>query len=224
MLITTENEIRAKKSFSELIEPSNSNGEFKCVRIEKREERKGQDREDAIDFFSDYPADTNYVFDARAIELLSKGLENLAKKTGEGEFLAYLQRSDMYERLEDRFLEVSEQVNRMRVFAKGLSPETMENIDFVPIFHKELERFWIILFASDKANGVLICRQANDEEIFEKKLFTGFYSFNPFLVHSIKRGLLLVPVGLDGVVENWKNGLEMPSLSEDQINDYLARA
>jgi hypothetical protein len=110
----------------------------------------------------------------------------------------------------------------VRVWASGPAPARPGNIDFIPIFRPELAKYWVVLFCSPQAHAVLVCRQVNDAKVFSKKIFAGFYSFNPFLVESIRRHFNLMSCGLDGMVREWERQFQMPSISLQDINNLLA--
>ena len=110
----------------------------------------------------------------------------------------------------------------VRVWADGEPPARIRSIDFVPIFHPELSRYWVVLFESLETHAVLFCKQANGSRDFSRKVFSGFYSFNPFLVRCIRRRFSLLAAGVDGVVNHFERNFAPLMPDQDALSDVDA--
>lgn len=165
--------------------------------------------------------DITHVFNNEAMLAISHAIEDLAAEVREGELLSTFQKIENFLDQRKRYAGLARDLDAVRVWASGRPPARAGKIDFVPIFRKELQRYWVVLFASPRAHAVLVCRQANEAEHFDDKVFTGFYSFNPFLVESIRRHFNLISCGLDGLVAGWERDFQMPSISLQDIRRLL---
>ncbi len=149
-------------------------------------------------------SDVTHLFNHEAMLAASHAIEDLARDTGCGELIATFQRVENFHPQRDRYLKIAREVDAVRVWAEGEPPDRTSSIDFIPIFHPLLSRYWVVLFESAEIHAVLFCKQANDSREFSRKIFSGFYSFNPFLVRCIRRRFSLLAAGVDGVVAHFE--------------------
>ena len=149
-------------------------------------------------------SDVTHLFNHEAMLAASHAIEDLARDTGCGELVATFQRIENFQNQKDRYLKIAGQIDAVRVWAEGEPPSRASSIDFVPIFHPLLARYWVVLFESPDVHAVLFCKQANDAQEFARKIFSGFYSFNPFLVRCIRRRFSLLAAGVDGVLAHFE--------------------
>ncbi len=162
--------------------------------------------------------DIIHLFNNEAMLAISHAIEDLAGEVREGELITTFQKIENFMHQKDRYVSLSKDLDAVRVWADGEPPKRCGNIDFIPIFRPDIARYWVVLFASPRASAVLICRQVNNTDDFASKVFAGFYSFNPFLVESIRRNFNLVSCGLDGVVHRWEKEMRLPSISMSDVN------
>ena len=149
-------------------------------------------------------SDVTHLFNHEAMLAASHAIEDLARDTGCGELIATFQRMENFAPQRERYLQIAGKIDAVRVWAEGEPPGRTSAIDFVPIFHPLLARYWVVLFESTDIHAVLFCKQANDDQQFARKIFSGFYSFNPFLVRCIRRRFSLLAAGVDGVVSHFE--------------------
>lgn len=163
------------------------------------------------------PSDITHVFNNEAMLAISHAIEDLASDTGEGDLFSTFQKMENFEYQKKRYLALANDLDAVRVWAEGQPPKRCGKIDFVPILHKDLKRYWIVLFNSKNVHAALICKQVNRKMNFQDKAFVGFYTFNPFLVESIRRELNLVSCGLSSIIHQWEKELDLHSLSLNEI-------
>lgn len=162
--------------------------------------------------------DITHVYNNEAMLAISHAIEDLASETREGELISTFQELKNFMPQKKRYVGLARDLDAVRVWGNGPIPAACRGVDFIPIFRPELLRYWMVLFASRETNAVLLCRQVDDSSEFQKKVFAGFYSFNPFLVESVKRNFNLMSVGLDKLISQWESDLDIPNISLTAIN------
>jgi hypothetical protein len=164
-------------------------------------------------------SDVTHLFNHEAMLAASHAIEDLAHDVGSGELIATFQRMENFTHQRERYLKIAAQIDIVRVWAEGEPPSRTSSIDFVPIFHPLLTKYWVVLFESREIHAVLFCKQANETEEFGRKIFSGFYSFNPFLVRCIRRRFSLLAAGVDGVVSHFERNFAPFMPNEDALSD-----
>jgi hypothetical protein len=149
-------------------------------------------------------SDVTHLFNHEAMLAASHAIEDLARDTGSGELIATFQRVENFTPQAKRYQKIATAIDAVRVWAEGEPPTRASSIDFIPIFHPLLSRYWVVLFESPDVQAVLFCKQANHAQEFARKIFSGFYSFNPFLVRCIRRRFSLLAAGVDGVLAHFE--------------------
>jgi len=167
-------------------------------------------------------SDVTHLFNHDAMLAASHAIEDLARDTGYGELIATFQRIENFAPQRSRYLEIAEEIDAVRVWAEGEPPGRTASIDFVPIFHPLLSKYWVVLFESHDVHAVLFCKQANEAREFGRKVFSGFYSFNPFLVRCIRRRFSLLAAGVDGVVAHFERNFGPMMPDGDALADIDA--
>ena len=167
-------------------------------------------------------SNVTHLFNHEAMLAASHAIEDLARDTGCGELIATFQRIENFVPQRDRYLQIAGQIDAVRVWAEGDPPHRTSAIDFIPIFHPLLSRYWVVLFESADIHAVLFCKQANDAQEFARKIFSGFYSFNPFLVRCIRRRFSLLAAGVDGVVAHFERNFGPMMPDGDALADIDA--
>ncbi len=167
-------------------------------------------------------SNVTHLFNHEAMLAASHAIEDLARDTGCGELIATFQRIENFVPQRDRYLQIAGQIDAVRVWAEGDPPHRTSAIDFIPIFHPLLSRYWVVLFESADIHAVLFCKQANDAQEFARKIFSGFYSFNPFLVRCIRRRFSLLAAGVDGVVSHFERNFGPMMPDGDALADIDA--
>jgi hypothetical protein len=168
--------------------------------------------------------DITHVYNNEAMLAISHAIEDLASETRQGELISTFQELANFQPQKKRYQGLAKDLDAVRVWGNGAIPSGCPGVDFIPIFRPELLRYWMVLFASPDTHAVLLCRQINDSKDFRKKVFAGFYSFNPFLVESVKRHFNLMSVGLDKLIRQWEKDLAIPTISLSAINKLFKTA
>ncbi|NCZ95706.1 MAG: hypothetical protein EBZ44_00500 [Verrucomicrobia bacterium] len=167
-------------------------------------------------------SDVTHLFNHEAMLAASHAIEDLARDTGCGELISTFQRIENFAPQQDRYLEIAGEIDAVRVWAEGEPSRRTSTIDFIPIFHPLLARYWVVLFESPDIHAVLFCKQANHTQEFARKIFSGFYSFNPFLVRCIRRRFSLLAAGVDGVVAHFERNFAPLMPDQDALADVDA--
>lgn len=149
---------------------------------------------------------------------VSHAIEDLALDTSAGELIATFQHFDNFQYQENRYNTLAKKLDAVRVWGEGEPPKNSPQIDFIPIFHPELTRYWVVLFDSPDTHALLYCKQANQTTDPRRKVFSGFYSFNPFLVRCIRRRFGLLSCGIAGVVSHFERYFS-PQM-HNSLNDF----
>lgn len=219
MIAATRDESQTHKKFVRLLKPYLQ--EFNAQSCPVVPGKLGKDVVTLGELVQIPRSDLTHVFNNEAMLAISHAIEDLASEVREGELISTFQNLENFAPQKRRYLSLAQDLDAVRVWGSGTPPKRCGKIDFVPIFRPELSRYWLVLFASDVASAVLVCRQVNQASSFEKKLFAGFYSFNPFLVQSIRRQFNLMSCGLDAVVQRMERELNIPTLSLKDLSSYF---
>jgi Sensory domain in DIguanylate Cyclases and Two-component system len=166
-------------------------------------------------------SDLHHVMDADAVQAISHAIEDLAGDTREGELIATFQDFKNFLPHKKRYMSLAEDLDAVRVWGSGPVPRNCGKIDFVEANDERLLRYWLVLFDSEDARAVLLCKQVNRAEKFEDKKFIGFYSFNPYLVQSIRWRFNLLSSGLSRIISHWEKAYPFPDLKMRDIEKYL---
>ncbi len=219
MIAATRDETQTHKRFSRLLKPYLAESNAKSLPVAPGSHGRGVV---TLGELVQIPrSDLTHVFNNEAMLAISHAIEDLAAEVRDGELISTFQNLNNFAPQKRRYVGLSKDLDAVRVWGSGTPPKRCGKIDFVPIFRPELEKYWLVLFASDTASTVLVCRQINQASTFDKKLFSGFYSFNPFLVQSIRRQFNLMSCGLDAVVQKLERELNIPTLSLKELSSYF---
>lgn len=167
--------------------------------------------------------DATHIYNGAAMLAISHAIEDFAEGIGNGELVATFQKMENFLGEKKRYVALSRKLDSVRVSGEGIPPKGCPKIDFIPTFHHELNRYWIVSYSNPTESVVLIAKQINKETIFEKKLYYGFYTFNPFLAQSIRRKLLLASCGLGSIIDLWVKQHHIPTISSRDLNAYFGK-
>ncbi len=168
-------------------------------------------------------SDAHHLFQPPLMQAISRSIEDIAAETGEGELIATFQDFDHFEEQKKRYCEISKKVDAVRVWGDGAIPKGCPKIDFVLSSHPKVSRYWMVLFDSPHCRAILLCKQINKATEFQEKKFVGFYSFNPYLVQSIRWRFNLLSCGLCKVVNLWEKSFPLPNLLMRDVDSYLKK-
>jgi hypothetical protein len=119
---------------------------------------------------------------------------------------------------------MAKHLDAIRIWGEGIPPSNCPGIDFVPVFHPEVLRYWVVLFSSHSMNAILVGKQLNKTDDISKKIFVGFYSLNPFVVDSLRRSFALLGSGLGGALQMWESKCKFPKITTKELRKILPDA
>jgi len=166
-------------------------------------------------------SDLHHVMDSEAMLAISHAIEDIASEVREGELIATFQEFKNFLPHKKRYMNLAEDLDAVRVWGCGPIPKNCGKVDFVQTEEERLRRYWLVLFDSPKARAVLLCKQMNRATQFLDKKFIGFYSFNPYLVQSIRWRFNLTSCGLNRVISHWEKSFPFPDLKMRDLERYI---
>ena len=166
-------------------------------------------------------SDLHHVMDSEAMLAISHAIADIAAETHEGELIATFQDFQNFLPEKNRYIGLAEDLDAVRIWGCGEVPKKCGKIDFVQTTEERLRRYWLVLFDSEHTRAVLLCKQVNKAAKFEDKKFIGFYSFNPYLVQSIRWRFNLLSCGLSKVIAHWEKSFPFPDLKMCDLERYL---
>ena len=166
-------------------------------------------------------SDLHHVMDSEAMLAISHAIVDIAGDTRSGELIATFQDFKNFLPHKSRYVSLAEDLDAVRVWGCGEIPKNCGKVDFVRTEEERLRRYWLVLFDSEESRAVLLCKQVNRTPKFEEKKFIGFYSFNPYLVQSIRWRFNLLSSGLSRVISHWEKSYPFPDLKMRDLERYL---
>jgi hypothetical protein len=166
-------------------------------------------------------SDLHHVMDSKAMLAISHAIEDVAAEERQGELIATFQDFKNFLPHKNRFIGLAEELDTVRVWGCGQVPQKCGKVDFIQADEQRLLRYWLVLFDSEHTRAVLLCKQVNRAEKFEDKKFLGFYSFNPYLVQSIRWRFNLLSCGLSGVMSHWEKSFPFPDLKMRDLDRLI---
>ena len=166
-------------------------------------------------------SDLHHVMEPEAMLAISHAIEDIAGEVRKGELIATFQDFKNFLPEKNRYLSLAEDLDAVRVWGCGEVPKKCGKVDFVQTNDERLRRYWLVLFDSPDARAVLVGRQVNKAAKFEDKKFVGFYSFNPYLVQSIRWRFNLLSCGLSKIIAHWEKSVSLPDLKMCDLERYL---
>ncbi len=155
-------------------------------------------------------SDAYYLFDSGMMRALGDAIEEMALSHSRGELVACLQHFANFGPKRQRYEELAARLKSVRVWGAGHRPRACGGIDFVPAHDPALARYWMVLYTAEGCQAVLLCRQMNHVASWPDKKFVGFFSFNPYLAHSIRRRFGLLSSGLRSAMTHWEKAFPLP--------------
>jgi hypothetical protein len=167
-------------------------------------------------------SDLHHAMDGESVLAISHAIVDIAHEEGRGELVVTFQDFENFHPYRNRYMNLAKNLDAVRVWGCGKVPPKCGKVDFIQADEQRLLRYWLVLFDSETARAVLFCKQLNRTAKFENKKFIGFYSFNPYLVQSIRWRFNLLNCGLSGVISHWEKSFPFPDLKMRDI-DRLVR-
>ena len=165
-------------------------------------------------------SDLHHVMDPETILAISHAIEDIAAEERQGELIATFQDFKNFLPHKTRYMNMAEDLDAVRVWGDGEPPKKCGKVDFVQV-HGQLLRYWLVLFDSPHVRAVLLCKQVNKATELADKKFLGFYSFNPYLVQSIRWRFNLMSCGLDRVIAHWEKSFPFPDLKMRDLDKLI---
>jgi len=220
MIAETRHEARTQKRFEKALQPylHEYEAHMRSLEPHKAKQRKMVRLGDRVEVPA---ADITHLFNNKAMLAVSHAIEDMASEIREGELISTFQNFDNFQPQKKRYKGIARDLDAVRVWGEGNPPKRCPQIDFIPLFREEMKKYWVVVFNSRQQHAALVCRQVNDADTLDRKIFAGFYTFNPFVVESFRRQLNLMSVGLDSVVAEFETQFKIPSLSLKEIRDYF---
>jgi hypothetical protein len=166
-------------------------------------------------------SDLHHVMDSDAMLAISHAIEDIAGEERQGELIATFQSFENFLPYKARYMGLADDLDAVRVWGCGKPPQKCGKVDFIVADDPKLLRYWLVLFDSEHARAVLLCKQVNKAEKFEDKKFLGFYSFNPYLVQSIRWRFNLLSCGLSRVIAHWERSFPFPDLKMRDLDKMI---
>jgi len=166
-------------------------------------------------------SDLHHVMDAKAMLAISHAIEDLASEERKGELIATFQDFENFRPHRARYTSLAEDLDAVRVWGSGKVPKKCGKVDFIQADEAKLLKYWLVLFDSERTRAVLLCKQINRAEKFDEKRFLGFYSFNPYLVQSIRWRFNLLSCGLSKVISHWEKSFPFPDLKMKDLDRMI---
>ena len=220
MLVKTNCERTTNKRFKAKLKPYHHHFE-KCGKAVRVHHGRAKDQVRLGDLVTIPDSDLHHVMDAKAMLAISHAIEDLASEERKGELIATFQDFENFRPHRARYMSLAEDLDAVRVWGSGKVPKKCGKVDFIQADEAKLLKYWLVLFDSEHARAVLLCKQVNKATKFEEKRFIGFYSFNPYLVQSIRWRFNLMSCGLSRVISHWEKSFPFPDLKMRDIDRMI---
>jgi Sensory domain in DIguanylate Cyclases and Two-component system len=165
--------------------------------------------------------DIIHVFEPETMLAVSHAIEDLASETRCGELISTFQKFTNFLPQKKRYLSLAQDLDAVRVWGAGEKPKGCPGIDFIVANDPKIVKYWLVLFESPENHAVLVCKQVNKSTVYADKKFIGFYSFNPYLVQSIRWRFNLLSSGLDKIMRHWDKSMMLPDLKFRDLDKFL---
>jgi hypothetical protein len=220
MLAKTNCEKATTKRFKAKLKPYHHRFE-KCSKAIKVHHGRSEKKVRLGDLVTIPDSDLHHVMDSDAMLAISHAIEDIAAEERQGELIATFQDFENFKPHRNRYMNLAEDLDAVRVWGCGKPPQKCGKVDFIIADEAKLLRYWLVLFDSEHARAVLLCKQVNRAEKFEDKKFVGFYSFNPYLVQSIRWRFNLLSCGLSKVIAHWERTFPFPDLKMRDLDQMI---
>jgi hypothetical protein len=220
MLAKTRCEHRTTKKFHAKLKPYHHHFE-KCPKALAVHNGRHPEKVRLGDAVKIPDSDLHHVMDPEAMLAISHAIEDIAGEVRNGELIATFQDFKNFLPERNRYISLAEDLDAVRVWGCGEMPKNCGKVDFVQTTDDRLKRYWLVLFDSPDARAVLLGRQVNKARKLADKKFVGFYSFNPYLVQSIRWRFNLLSCGLSKVIAHWEKSVSLPDLKMCDLERML---
>jgi hypothetical protein len=221
MLVKTNCERTTNKKFKAKLKPYHHHFE-KCPKAVAVHHGRDKGTVRLGDLVTIPDSDLHHVMDPEAMLAISHAIEDIAAEERKGELIATFQDFKNFLPSKNRYMSLAEDLDAVRVWGAGTIPKKCGKVDFVQVDDKLL-RYWLVLFESEHSRAVLLGKQVNKATEFADKKFIGFYSFNPYLVQSIRWRFNLLSCGLSRVISHWEKSFPFPVLKMKDLDGLMRK-
>jgi hypothetical protein len=222
MLAKTKCEKATTKRFKAKLKPYHHHFD-RCSKAIAVHHGRSQEKVRLGDLVTIPDSDLHHVMDSEAMLAISHAIEDIAGEERKGELIATFQDFKNFAPYRARYMGLADDLDAVRVWGCGRPPEKCGKVDFIVADEAKLLRYWLVLFDSADTRAVLLCKQVNKAEKFEDKKFLGFYSFNPYLVQSIRWRFNLLSCGLTRVISHWEKSFPFPDLKMRDLDRMICQ-
>ncbi len=167
-------------------------------------------------------SDLHHIMEFDAMVAISHAIEDIASEIGHGELIASFQDFKNFAPYKAKYTSLAEELDAVRVWGGcGAAPKNTGKIDFIHANCDKMSRYWLTLFDSPESRAVLLCKQVNKATADKDKKYVGFYSFNPYLVQSIRWRFNLLSCGLNRVMAHWEKSFPFPDLKMRDLDRLI---
>ncbi len=219
MLVKTNCERTTNKKFKAKLKPYHHHFD-KCPKAMRVHHGREKHQVRLGDLVTIPDSDLHHVMDSEAMLAISHAIEDIAAEERKGELIATFQDFKNFLPSKNRYISLAEDLDAVRVWGAGEVPKKCGKVDFVQVDDKLL-RYWLVLFESEHARAVLLAKQVNKATELAEKKFVGFYSFNPYLVQSIRWRFNLMSCGLTKVIKHWEKEFPFPALKMRDLDRLI---
>ncbi|MDB6026708.1 MAG: hypothetical protein JWM68_2931 [Verrucomicrobiales bacterium] len=121
---------------------------------------------------------TFFLFDAKSVAAFSRAIEEFALEEENGRFLATFQDAEQFEAEHERYLQLAKVLEDVQVIATGKLARKTHRVKYCNDAEAFLGKFRVILYEGIRNRVMFLTEQANNTRAFERKQFTGFYTFD----------------------------------------------
>jgi hypothetical protein len=154
--------------------------------------------------------DIIHVFASDAMLAISHAIEDLAGEVRSGELISTFQYFKNFAPQKKRYVALARDLDAVRVWGAGEPPKGCPGVDFIVAEDPKIIKYWVVLFDAPQSHAVLVCKQVNRTTEYAKKKFVGFYSFNPYLVQSIRWRFNMLSSGLSKIATHFDKSMAFP--------------
>ena len=220
MLAKTHCEKATTKRFKAKLKPYHHHFS-RCSKAVAVHNGRSQDKVRLGDLVTIPDSDLHHVMEYEAMLAISHAIEDIAAEERQGELIATFQDFKNFLPYRNRYMSMAEELDAVRVWGCGDVPKKCGKVDFIQADEERLLRYWLVLFDSENTRAVLLCKQVNKATAFEDKKFLGFYSFNPYLVQSIRWRFNLLSCGLSRVIAHWEKSFPFPDFKMRDLDRLI---
>ncbi|MEM6821991.1 MAG: hypothetical protein AAF558_08640 [Verrucomicrobiota bacterium] len=161
--------------------------------------------------------ETHYICNFKGLSSIGRAIVEIATDASEGELIAFLPEMRELAPQRERYRNLAEAINRVRVYSHGDDVKRCGKVELIPMSSSKMKPYWMVLYSSMRLNIACIAKRHSTSKAMETGLFSCFVTCNPFQVHALRRQFGLMSVGLPGVIQQWESEFPLPIPSENEL-------